>query len=594
MKENPVEKTNDTGGNLQAGGPVDGDVHGPDSVVFKSDRPWPNARLRVGAIIGHTTPRSVRMWFRTGSPGNFTAILYDCAEAVESSSVRRTLRARLGRVPLSAEETGAVLSASRVVAFTLSDYNRDTTHVLDVDELEPDRRYGYVLHSDADGGKVVLGHNRLRSFRTPPAREERRPFQIAMFSCHMPYDVSGMFKKRTHVGSIDTWDFLGATLRRHAANVDVVIAGGDQSYCDGVETLNIWKLLNRTMRREGGRLLPDEASMRSWYRDIYRGYWGFDGVQRVFDSYPTYMIWDDHEICDGWGSHYLSDGGPHDGLTHILPDLEERGLTRDDGRELVKRMVRAACRVYHEYQHSHNPPTADGVWDYSFDRGGAAFYVLDGRGQRNIERQSHRTLGADQFRRFEAWADGLDPAETPFMFVVSAVPVLHAKSALVAADLSFPFRQAGLGDDLRDSWEHQLHDEERVAMMEVLFRAAGRGVRPCILSGDVHVSAVFSIDDNRDRRIWQLTSSAITYHISRPLGWALRLGAADDGVTDDGYRFRRLALYTGSSYALISVDPRTQEAWFKLYGKQMVEAPTGQPGTEVVPLSHSVGKIRLF
>ena len=568
-------------------------VHGPDSLVFKSDRPWPNARLRVGAIVGHATSDSVRMWLRTGGPGRFTLLLYDCGEAMGSSSVRAELRAALGRVPVSAEETGDILAALGTMPFEISGYANDTTRVLDIGDLRPDTRYGYALHADGDGGKVILGHNRLRSFRTPPREDEQRRFQIALFSCHMPYRVSGLFRKRTDVGDIDAWDFLGATLGRHRDNVDVVIAGGDQCYSDGVATLDIWKLLNRGMRREAGELLPDERSMRSWYRDIYRGYWGFEGVRRVLDSYPTYMIWDDHEIGDGWGSHYLADDGPDDGLARILPDLEDKGLTRDDGRRLVRRMFRAACHVYREYQHSHNPSTDAHVWDYSFTRGGAAFYVLDGRGHRDIERDGFRILGEAQFRRFEAWAEALDPEETPFMFVVSAVPVLHARSALANADLKFPLREAGLGDDLRDSWEHSLHDEERAALMEVLFRAARRGVRPCILSGDVHVSAVFGITDDR-HRVWQLTSSAVTYHVPRALGWALRFGAADDGETPEGYGFSRLALYTGTSYALIEVDPGAGEAWFKLYGKQIVEEPSPERGRRAVPLSHSVAKIRLF
>ena len=568
---------------------------GPDSLVFKSDRPWPNSRLRVGAVIGHATSTSVRMWFRTGSPGRFTLLLYDCSEAIGSSAVRTSLRSRLAAVPISDEETRDILEADRMVSFSVLDYSSDTTHVLDIDGLDPDTRYGYALHSRSDEGRVILGHNRLRSFRTPPAEGEQRRFQIALASCHMPYRVSGLFRKRTEIGEIDTWDFLGLTLQRHADNVDVVMAGGDQCYVDGVPTLDIWKLLNRRMRRQGDRLLPDEESMRSWYRDIYRGYWGFEGVRRVFDSYPTYMIWDDHEIGDGWGSHYLSDGGPDDGLARVLPDLEARGLTREDGRRLAYRMFRAACRVYREYQHSHNPATpADDEWDYSFRRGGAAFYVLDGRGHRDIEREGHRILGEDQLLRFQGWLDALDPEETPFIFVVSAVPVLHAKTALVDADLRLPLREAGLGDDLRDSWEHGLHDEERAAVLEAIFSAAGRGLRPCILSGDVHVSAAFSLDDDQGNRVWQLTSSAITYHVPRPLGWALRFGAAGSGRTAEGYEFRRLALYTGTSYALLDVNPGNGEAWFKLYGQQVVEEPTSEQGRQIVPLSHSVAKIRLF
>ena len=441
---------------------------------------------------------------------------------------------------------------------------------------------------------MVFGHNRLRRFRTPPAEEESRPFQFALFSCHMPHEVSGLFRKRTELANLDMWDFLGATLRRHEDEVDLVIAGGDQCYTDGVPTLDIWKKLNRAMRREGDLLLPDEEAMRSWYRDIYRGYWGFEGVRRVFDSFPTCMMWDDHEIGDGWGSHYLADGGPDDGLSHVLPDLEERGLTRDDGCELAARMFRAASRVYFEYQHSHNPETEAGVWDYAIRRGGAVFYVLDGRGHRNVERGSYRILGREQFNRFADSAAGLDPEETPFLFVVSAVPVLHARAALVGADRTAVMRAAGLGDDLRDSWEHSLHDEERRALMDVLFAAASRGFRVAILSGDVHVSAAFTIRDAQGNRIWQLTSSAITYNIPRPLSWVLRLGAADEGETEDGHRFERFALYADISYALVSVDPGSGEAWFRLYGEQKIAPPPDAAGAVPVPLSHSVARIRLF
>ena len=61
-----------------------------------------------------------------------------------------------------------------------------------------------------------------------------------------------------------------------------------------------------------------------------------------------------------------------------------------------------------------------------------------------------------------------------------------------------------------------------------------------------------------------------------------------------GTGFRWLALYTGTSYALIEVNPASREAWSKLYGKQIVEEPTPERGRQIMPLSHSVAKIRLF
>ena len=177
----------------------------------------------------------------------------------------------------------------------------------------------------------------------------------------MPYAVSGLFEKRTDVTNLDMWDFLGASLQRHSNELDLVVAGGDQCYSDGVATLNIWQHLNRVMRKEDGQLLPDEETMLSWYRDIYRGYWGFESVRQVFDSYPVYMIWDDHETGDGWGSYYFRPEGEPDGLRRLLPDYEQRGLSYEEGRNLMQRMFRASRQVYNEYRLPENryPEIAD-------------------------------------------------------------------------------------------------------------------------------------------------------------------------------------------------------------------------------------------
>ena len=560
----------------------------PDSFVYRTDRPWPNPRLKIASLVGHATEDSVRLWFRTALPGRYSLLVYSLDETLGAHGGEGALRAALGVVPLTLDEARAGLRGARREDFEVEDYRADTTCVVDLAGLEPGFVYGYALYCHSRG-RVVLGHDRLRRFRTPPAASQRRRFQFAAVSCNMPFEVNGLFRKRTEAPNVDMWHFLDATLQRHSHEVDLVIAGGDQAYSDGVDTLDIWKYLNARMRKEGHDLLPDLDAMVSWYRDIYRGYWGFDSIQRVFDEFPTYMVWDDHEIADGWGSHYFGPGHDQDGLAQMLPDYAERGLTYDEGMELVRRMFAAAKQAYFEYQHCHNPATADGTFDYAFERGGCAFYVLDGRGQRDIGRDAYRILGRDQFDRFAAWAQSLDPQQTPFAFVVSAVPVLHTRATVVNADEHV----GGLGDDLRDSWEHELHDVERRALLGALFDAAGRGVSVAIVSGDVHVSAVFSLDDDRGNRIYQLTSSPITYNMSRIQSWVLRLGAADDGVTDDGYRFQRLALYVEESYIVVSVDPSNGEAWFKLYGKQELEAPSAEHG-ETVPITHSLVKLRLF
>ncbi len=562
--------------------------HSSDSFVFKTDRPWPNARLKVAAIVGHTSSSNARLWLRTGRLGQYSLLLYPFETVLHSNNSKKALKGKLGIVPLPLKELENTLQAHREVDFEVTDYEHDTTHVLDLENLDADTRYGYALY-DRKQEAVMLGHVRFRSFRTPPPENEMKPFQFALFSCHMPYDVDGLFKKHTKVANLQMWDFLNETLQRHRTDVDLVIAGGDQCYSDGVPTLNIWKNLNRLMRKDGENLLPDLEAMRSWFRDIYRGYWGFDSVQRVFDGFPTYMTWDDHEIGDGWGSHRLH--GDKNDVRKLLPDLDDRGLTEDQGRKLLQRMFQAAKQTYIEYQHCHNPPTEDEAFDYAIRRGGCEFYVLDGRGQRDIGRNEYRILGREQFNRFAEWAQGLNPEDTRFMFVVSAVPVLHTRASLVQRDELL--EHAGLGDDLRDSWEHGLHNAERQALMDILFETASKGINVAILSGDVHISAVYSIEDSNGCRIYQLTSSAITYHLPKWQLSLLKLGAVDDGETEEGYKFERLSLYAENSYALISIDPKSDEAWFKLYGLQKLKTLDFDQ-YKTLPISNSLAKIRLF
>ena len=218
-------------------------------------------------------------------------------KTLEAHAGEEAFKAALGSVPLPLDAAKALCTERQQTKFKIGDYGSDTTWVVDFNGLEPNTRYGYALYSHTEQ-RFVLGHNRVRHFRTPPSESEQQPFQFALFSCNMPYKTGGLFaKKRTATANLDMWDFLNTTLQRHQNEVDLVVAGGDQCYSDGVETLDIWKHLNRAMRKENnGELLPAEEDMLSWYRDIYRGYWGFQSIQQVFDSFPTCMIWDDHEI----------------------------------------------------------------------------------------------------------------------------------------------------------------------------------------------------------------------------------------------------------------------------------------------------------
>lgn len=553
-----------------------------NSFIYKNDRPWPNPRLKRAAIIGHTTETSTRIWFRTAAPGKFSLLLYPASADLEGALLKSFKAVPYG--PLD-DLPDFVLK----IPFTVVNYNKDSTCVVDVDGLKPQTEYCYALHGKEDDKlRILIGQDRSYRFRTLPSKKSSHSF--AFYSCHMPYKHS--IFGGTHVVNIEMWNVLNDVMKRHYANdFRFIIGGGDQVYVDGVKTLDIWKYLNKVMKKQDGTLHPSTDEMVTWYRDIYRGYWGFPELREAFSSYPTYMIWDDHEIKDGWGSDILKEKGKDD-LDEIFPDRKARKLSQPDCLELLDRMRQAAFQVYEEYQHSHNPDTPSNQYDYSISNDWGSVYFLDSRGYRDVNRRSRRILGQAQLNRFIDWLQALDPTKTQYVFVVSAVPLLHMTPVIVNADDNVAADLTNLQDDLRDAWEHELHDSERKAVVKALFEAASRGIKISILSGDVHTSAVFRMVDNKHQSvIYQLTSSAITYNMPRMLGWVLGNTVPDEGKSRDGYRFERLVLYTDSNFSIVRVDPVADEVTFQLYGKQHVSHPEGE--NEDKSMTHAIAKIKL-
>jgi alkaline phosphatase D len=553
-----------------------------NSFIYKTDRPWPNPRLKRAAIVGHVDEKSARLWFRMAEPGSYVLLIYQ-ALADAQDAIFSGFKA----VPYTG--MNALPDYVGEINFGVPDYGKDATCVVNVGGLQPGTEYRYAVYGEADGKlRILLGQDHPYRFRTLPSKRE--PLSFAFYSCHMPFKET--IFGNTNVVNMEMWDCLNDVMERHyQQDFRFAIAGGDQVYADGVKSLDIWAYLNKSMHKKAGEVFPSQEEMVSWYRDIYRGYWGFLSLRKAYSRYPTYMIWDDHELGDGWGSHYLNDK-KNDELHELMPDFKEKGLERADCLTLLDRMKQAATQVYVEYQHSHNPDTPPGQYDYSIMHQNTAVYFLDGRGKRDINRAKNKILGTAQLARFTAWLENLNPADTRYVFVVSAVPVLHMKPVFVNADESTLADLADLQDDLRDAWEHKLHDVERRALLKALFATAKRGIRVSILSGDVHVSAVFRMVDEESKAVvYQLTSSALTYGKPRLLGWVLGKFVPDTGVSDDGYAFERLVLYTDSNFGVVRVDPHADEVVFQLYAQQQVEHPDAD--VEARPVTHAVAKIKL-
>lgn len=571
---------------------------GKDTFLHKALRPWPNERLKKASIVGHTTTTKTRLWFRTGSNGKFTVLLFKKSSEKKDTIVFHNFK--LDPYPINNLPQDVIHEE-----FVIEEYKKDTTDVVDIDELSPGTEYIYALYSDGEN-RIIVGHDRIYSFRTMP--NENKSYSFAHYSCHMPFKYT--FFKHTKMENEEMWDWFKNALNRHRErDLRFVIGGGDQVYADGVESLSIWKYLNKVMRKENGKIIPSQEDMVSWYRDIYRGYWGFNSLQNVFSDFPIYMMWDDHELGDGCGSYYLNKDGKKE-LDRLLPSInpieKHKGLSYEDGVKLYDRMIKAAKQVYQEYQHSHNPKTPTGQYDYEFYLGDhSAFYFLDGRGYRDVQRDSYRIHGKKQLDRFQKWLNHENTKSKKFIFVLTAVPVFHVRSLIAKGTEITDKILKKYSDDLRDQWEHNIHDEERLEFTNLLFEAAGRGNKVSILSGDVHIAAAFKLQNNAGHIIYQLTSSAITYNTSRLSGWLFgALGTLpEEGTTKEGYKFERRALYTDSNFSIIKVnpDPGNEKVTFQLYGKQTIQPPSKtllskeMPNAtgDDIPITYSIARVDL-
>ncbi|MFM9433488.1 hypothetical protein ACFDR9_000529 [Janthinobacterium sp. CG_23.3] len=328
---------------------------------------------------------------------------------------------------------------------------------------------------------------------------------------------------------------LWTTMRlRHGERpYHLLLMGGDQIYSDSMwqelRGLKTWAGLSG--RERNAAPFPDElrAQVDGFFLENYLERWSQPEVAAMMASVPTVMMWDDHDIFDGWGSY----------------PAEQQASPVYQG---IYAIARAYFQLFQLHANAATPPLPllpnQPGFSYGLRVGGYAILALDLRS----ERSKTTVMGAAAWHAAYAWLDKQKNCD--HLLVMSSIPVVHPDfSTLETLLCALPGRQE-LEDDLQDHWLSRSHRQERLRLIHRLLDwSAGTGGRVTVLSGDVHVGAVGVIQAQRRdvpanaNVINQLTSSGIVH--PAPPAMALfylehvgaRVETVDRGITATMFEF---------------------------------------------------------
>ncbi|WPY95579.1 alkaline phosphatase D family protein [Limimaricola variabilis] len=282
----------------------------------------------------------------------------------------------------------------------------------------------------------------------------------------------------------------------------VLIQGGDQIYADEVTQGHP---LSDGWPEDLPRRAPTEedledlaAHLRAGFVRRYMRGLSSPAVAALMGRVPTLAVWDDHDICDGWGS------------------LPEKATDSAVGRTLF----RVAREMYLLFQHGAveaevaeifvDPTGGNLGWERTLP--GVTLRAPDLRS----ERRRRRVMGEAGWSLLERPAP-----EAERMFLVSSVPLLGPRLSLVEAVMWVWPGMQKYEDDLRDQWQSRAHREDwkRALRAVIGLREAGPVTA---LSGEIHLATRAEMAA-APGPVHQLVASGIA-HRAPPKGYARGLG----------------------------------------------------------------------
>ncbi|MBL8814337.1 MAG: alkaline phosphatase family protein [Planctomycetaceae bacterium] len=299
----------------------------------------------------------------------------------------------------------------------------------------------------------------------------------------------------------------------------LLLMGGDQVYADAIwtdqETSSIVRWNDDGQSRKAKFTSLMATQVERFYLKLYLSRWKQSSPAEVYASIPSIMMWDDHDIFDGWGSYEpeLQYCPVHQGIFRIAAQYFRLFQHHSASLSQVPGLVTAATPT--PIPGVITVPTKnDENHTVGFSLGPLAIVAPDLRGSRT----SDQILGRTHMDAIVNWLESLGtlPAKPRHLIVMLSIPLMYPSFQWIESVLGLLPGSQDLEDDLRDHWTSRPHREERLRLIHRLLKfAREQNCRITIVSGDVHVAAVSTITadgltDSRNVNVMnQFISSAI-------------------------------------------------------------------------------------
>ncbi len=274
----------------------------------------------------------------------------------------------------------------------------------------------------------------------------------------------------------------------------LLLHGGDQLYADEVvqshQALSRWAAGTLQEKAEQALTADMREAAENYYFQRYLTLYSQPELTYLNTRVPALMMWDDHDIFDGWGS------------------LPEKLLDSQVGRALFD----IARRMFMLFQlgatDTMRPPGCDETQSGSLSQSVRfpRFSIL--APDLRSERRPTQVMGPKGWAAFERSLAEIDGGDR--ILIMSSVPLLGPRFSLIEKLLDVVPHAQKYEDDLRDQWQSRSHRAEWVRMLETLERRtlkSGNGVT--ILSGEIHLAVRGEMPFKNGTVMHQLVASGI-------------------------------------------------------------------------------------